>query len=67
MPNTKTTTQNFVPVRDIKDGVVILKNGQLNSVLLASSINFALKSLDEQAAILKQFQSFSLMHRRHQP
>lgn len=54
----KTTTQDFVPLRDIKDNVVILKNGQLNMVLLASSINFALKSADEQEAVLRQFQSF---------
>jgi len=53
-----TSTQNFVPIRDIKDGVVILKNGQLCMVMLASSINFALKSTDEQEAILHQFQSF---------
>lgn len=52
------TTQKFVPLRDIKDNVVILKNGQMNMVLLASSINFALKSLDEQEAILRQFQAF---------
>lgn len=52
------STQNFVPIRDIKDGVVILKNGQMHMVLLASSINFALKSTDEQSAILHQFQSF---------
>lgn len=52
------STQQFVPIRDIKDGVVILKNGQMNMVLLASSINFALKSSDEQTAILQQFQSF---------
>ncbi len=51
-------TQDFVPVRDIKNGVVILKNGQLCKVLLASSINFALKSRDEQQAILFQFQNF---------
>jgi hypothetical protein len=38
--------------------VVILKNGQLTMVLLASSINFALKSATEQQAILSQFQSF---------
>lgn len=45
-------------IRDIKDGVVILKNGQMHTILLASSINFALKSTDEQQAILNQFQSF---------
>ena len=54
----KNTTQTFVPLRDVKDNVVILKNGQMNMVMLASSINFALKSLDEQEAILRQFQSF---------
>ena len=58
MPPIKNTTQNFVPLRDIKDNVVVLKNGQLNMVLLASSVNFALKSADEQEAILRQFQSF---------
>tara|TARA_B100000745_G_C20115729_1_gene381962 strand:+ start:698 stop:1327 length:630 start_codon:yes stop_codon:yes gene_type:complete len=52
------SSQNFVPIRDIRDGVVIMKNGQMNMVLLASSINFALKSRDEQAAILHNFQNF---------
>lgn len=58
MPKTNASTQQFVPIRDIRDGVVVLKNGQMNMVLLASSINFALKSLDEQASVLRQFQSF---------
>ena len=57
---TKTTpaTQDFVAIRDIRDGIVILKSGQLCKVLLASSVNFALKSQDEQRAILFQFQNF---------
>ena len=58
MPNQKAATQRFVPIRDIKDGVVIKRNGEMLMVLLASSVNFALKSLDEQKAILQQFQSF---------
>ena len=58
MPNANASTQNFVPIRDVKDNVVLLKNGQMCMVLLASSINFALKSTDEQHAILGQFQSF---------
>ncbi|MFT7507139.1 MAG: hypothetical protein ACI92I_000278 [Acidimicrobiales bacterium] len=52
------TTQDFVPIRNIKQNVVIFKDGRMCSVLLASSVNFALKSLDEQRAILGQFQSF---------
>lgn len=55
---TKTATQHLVPIQDIHDDVVILKNGQMCMVLLATSINFALKSTDEQQAILSQFQSF---------
>lgn len=51
-------TQDFVGIKDIRDGVVIQKSGQMSMVLLASSINFALKSLDEQQAILAQFQAF---------
>lgn len=51
-------SQTFVPVRDIRNGVVVLKNGQMNMVLLATSINFALKSTDEQSAILRNFQNF---------
>jgi type IV secretory pathway VirB4 component len=58
MPNTQARTQDFVPISDIRDNVVILKNGQLVLILLASSINFALKSFDEQQAILEQFQAF---------
>lgn len=58
MASSKNTTQDFVPLQDVKENVVILKNGQLNMVLLASSVNFALKSLDEQEAILRQFQFF---------
>lgn len=58
MAKAEPSTQEFVPIQDIKENVVVLKNGQLNMVLLASSINFALKSRDSQAAILQQFQAF---------
>ncbi|MES2966375.1 MAG: hypothetical protein V4668_01150 [Patescibacteria group bacterium] len=56
--NTSAATQDFVSIRDIRDGIVILKSGQICKVLLASSVNFALKSQDEQRAILFQFQNF---------
>ncbi len=52
------TSQDFVSIRDIRENVLIQKNGQMCMLLLASSINFALKSLDEQKAILLQFQQF---------
>lgn len=52
------TTQNFVPIQEIRDGIVILKNGGMRSIVLASSLNFALKSSDEQNSIMMQFQNF---------
>lgn len=51
-------TQDFVPIKEIRDNVVIQKTGQMVTILLASSVNFALKSADEQQAILQQFQQF---------
>lgn len=45
-------------MREVRDGVVVLKDGSLRAVLLASSLNFALKSEDEQTAFIGQFQSF---------
>ncbi len=51
-------TQEFVPIKEIRDGVAILRDGGMRAVLLASSINFALKSADEQQSVLFQFQNF---------
>jgi len=55
---TKQASQDFVPVKEIRDGIVVLKNGSLRGILIASSLNFALKSADEQNAIITQFQNF---------
>jgi hypothetical protein len=51
-------TQQFVPIERVRDGVVVLKTGELRSVVITSSLNLALKSEDEQQAILLQFQNF---------
>ena len=52
------STQEFVPISEVRDGIVVLKDGGLRAVLLASSLNFALKSDDEQTAFIVQFQNF---------
>src|SRR3989338_7952163 len=52
------SVQDFIPIEEIRDGVVILRGGQLRIVLLASSVNFDLKSSDEQEAIILQYQNF---------
>ncbi|MBI2610645.1 hypothetical protein HYW60_01775 [Candidatus Kaiserbacteria bacterium] len=54
----KRSAQEFVPIAEVRDGIVILKGGGLRAILLASSLNFALKSEDEQSAFLLQFQNF---------
>ena len=51
-------TQAFVPIKEVRDGIVILKDGSLRALLMASSINLALKGADEQQAIIGQFQNF---------
>lgn len=61
MPQTKNSaqsSQDFVPVKEVRDGIIILNNGGLRGVLMASSLNFALKSEDEQTAFIMQFQNF---------
>ena len=51
-------TQQFVSVKEIRNGTIILKDGGYRGVLICSSINFGLKSADEQHAITLGFQNF---------
>src|SRR3989339_1487238 len=50
--------QSFVPIKEVRNGVIVLKDGGLRAVLIASSINLSLKASDEQVAIINQFQNF---------
>ena len=50
--------QQFVPIKEIRDGVIILKDGSLRIILMASSLNFSLKSSDEQMALIMQYRNF---------
>lgn len=52
------STQKYLEISEIKDNVVVMKSGSLRSILMVSSINFALKSIDEQDAIIYHYQSF---------
>lgn len=51
-------SQKFIEIKDIKDDVVILKNGGLRAVSIASSINFELRATEEQEALIGRFQAF---------
>lgn len=50
--------QEHMNVAEIKDGVVVLKDGSLRVVMAVSSINFDLKSSTEQEAIIYSYQRF---------
>ena len=52
------TTQDFVPIKEIRNGVLVLKDGSMRSVLMVSSLNFGLKSEDEKKAIIFGYQNF---------
>jgi len=62
MPNKKapttSSTQDLLEIADIRNDLLILKNGTIRAVLMVSSINFALKNDDEQTAIIDGYNSF---------
>lgn len=50
--------QKLVEIKEIHDGVLVLKDGSLRVIMIASSLNFALKSQEEQDAIIFQYQNY---------
>ena len=52
------STQKYVDVEEVRDGIIVLKDGSLRAVLLVSSINFDLKASEEQDVIISQYQNF---------
>jgi len=54
----KQAAQQLIPVKEIRDGIAILSDGTLRSTLIVSSLNFALKSEEEQNAIIYAYQDF---------
>ncbi len=54
----KGRAQDFLEVNQIKEGIMVLKNKGLRGVLMVSSVNFSLKSEEEQNATIYQFQNF---------
>src|SRR5665647_1553914 len=56
--SSNSTSQQFVDVAEVKDDVIVLKNGTLRGVLNVSAINYDLKSTQEQEAIIEQYKNF---------
>ncbi len=52
------SSQDLVPIKEIRENVLILENNSMRMILMASSLNFSLKSAAEQEAIIMQYQEF---------
>jgi hypothetical protein len=52
------SSQEFVPIKEVRNDIIVLKDGGLRAILLASSLNLSLKSSEEQQAIISEFQNF---------
>lgn len=50
--------QQKIDIEDIQEGVIILKDGSLRAILMTSSVNFSLKSTEEQDALIYKYQGF---------
>ena len=54
----KLSTQDYIDIGEIREGIVINRDGGLRLILMASAINFDLKSEQEQNALIGQYQNF---------
>ncbi len=52
------SSQDFVPIKEVKDGVVVLDDGTLVSISLVTSVNISLKSYEEQEVTINAFKAF---------
>jgi hypothetical protein len=53
-----TSTQKYLTFSEVKNDVVVMPDGSMRGVLLVSSVNFALKSEDEQSALVQGYVQF---------
>lgn len=56
--NAAQSTQTHLRIGEIRDNVLVLKNGGLRAILKTTSINFNLKSEAEQNSIIQAYQNF---------
>lgn len=54
----KNATQSFVPINEVRNGILILNDGSMRAILSSSSLNLSLKSEDEQMGVITGFQTF---------
>ncbi|MBI2446324.1 MAG: hypothetical protein HYV51_00700 [Parcubacteria group bacterium] len=51
-------TQEFIAIDEIREGIIILKNGGLRAVLMCGSRNLELESMDSQNAVISAYADF---------
>ena len=56
--NSKTSSRRQIAIKGVQDSVLMLPGNQYRVILQISSINFELKSSDEQDALIEMYQSF---------
>lgn len=54
----KTSSRNQVAIKGVRDGILMLPNNEYRAILQVSSLNFELRSEDEQDAIIETYESF---------
>lgn len=54
----KASSRNQIGIKGVNDGILILPNNNYRAILEVSSVNFELKSEDEQDAIIETYESF---------
>jgi hypothetical protein len=52
------TIQGFIPIKNIEDGYIVLKDGKMRKIIECSSTNYGLKTREEQNSIEMSFQRF---------
>ncbi|PIR67921.1 hypothetical protein COU50_00655, partial [bacterium CG10_big_fil_rev_8_21_14_0_10_33_18] len=52
------SVQAYLEISEIRDNIIVLKDGSMRAVLMVSSINFDLKSSTEQEALILSYQDF---------
>ena len=57
-PNTKVSSRVQIRIKEVKDNILILPGNKYRTVLETSSVNFELKSEDEQDVLIDSFQNF---------
>lgn len=56
--NNKSSTRKQIQMKEVRDGILLLPNNKYRMVLETSSVNFELKSDEEQDVLLESFQNF---------